>query len=76
MCLSHHDHIVQAKLKETFPQVVRVEGFGRKEAAIFAEKLLHDKKKVEMVLNFEHAEFTVEITHCTSLQFCFRLCVF
>ena len=47
-----------SKVEENFSTIVRVEGFGRTEAAIFAEKLLHDKKKVEMVLNFEPAEFS------------------
>ena len=46
-----------SRVEENFSTIVRVEGFGREEAAIFAEKLLHDKKKVEMVLNFKHAEF-------------------
>ena len=45
------------RVEEYFSIIVRVEGFGREEAAIFAEKLLHDKEKMEMVLNFEHAEF-------------------
>ena len=46
-----------SRVERNFSTIVRVEGFGREEAASFAKKLLDDKKKVEMVLNFKHAEF-------------------
>ena len=45
-------------VERDFSTIVRIEGFGREEAASFAKKLLHDEKKVQMVLNFEYAEFS------------------
>ena len=45
------------KVERHFETIVRVEGFTRKNAASLASKLLHDEKKVQMVLKFESSDY-------------------
>ena len=48
------------EVEKYFNTVVRVAGFTRDEAFKFAYKILQDKEKVELILNFNPADFRAD----------------